>query len=187
MKNRALLAVVALTLVAPVFAQDAKPAFQSAPPPPGMNDPGVKPSAQPVAPPATLPPEASRATPAETSATVLPGKPIPLPAAPGEHDAQGEPPPTVNVYKRGEDTVQEFRRSGQLYMVTVTSAAGISQTYMADSSGKLHGADAPTHVQPVMYKVAEWGAAKKQGDDDSDASAPALAPVPSAAPAPAGH
>lgn len=167
MKTVALLVVLGAALATPALAQDSKPAFQPAPPPPGMNDPGVKSSA----PSAKLAAQ-SASTPAETSSTVLPGKPIPLPDMKDNspRDARGEPPPKVNVYKRGEDTVQEYSRNGQVYMVVVTPKSGISQTYDVDPDGKYRGG-AHEQVKPVMYKVAEWGTPKKQGDDSDNAPA----------------
>lgn len=167
MKNLALIAVLGTVLAMPALAQDSKPAFQPAPPPPGMNDPGVKPAA-----PAARQAQTG-ATPAEVSSTVLPGKPIPLPAMQdGPRDARGEPPPKVNVYKRGEDTVQEYSHNGQVYMVVVTPKSGIAQTYMVDQDGK-YRSGAHEQVKPVMYKVAEWGSPKKQEDNDDNAPAPA--------------
>jgi hypothetical protein len=173
MKTLALFAVLGAALASPAFAQDSKPAFQPAPPPPGMNDPGVKSSAPSARQATQASPGVS--TPAETGSTILPGKPIPLPEMQdnGPRDARGEPPPKVNVYKRGDDTVQEYSRNGQVYMVVVTPKSGVSQTYNVDPDGKYRsGAHDP--VKPVMYKVAEWGTSKKQ-DDDSD-NAPAANP-----------
>ena len=163
MKTVALLVVLGAALASPAFAQDTKPAFQPAPPPPGMNDPGVKSSA----PSARLAPQ-SASTPAETGSTVLPGKPIPLPDMQDNspRDARGEAPPKVNVYKRGEDTVQEYSRNGQVYMVVVTPKSGVSQTYNVDPDGK-YRSGAHESVKPVMYKVAEWGTAKKSDDSDN--------------------
>ena len=169
MKTVALLVVLGAALASPAFAQDSKPAFQPAPPPPGMNDPGVKPSASS----ARQVQQQSASTPAETGSTILPGKPIPLPDMKdnGPRDARGEPPPKVNVYKRGDDTVQEYSRNGQVYMVVVTPKSGVSQTYDVDPNGK-YRSGAHEQVKPVMYKVAEWGTSKQQSDDSDNAPAP---------------
>lgn len=169
MKTVALLVVLGAALASSAFAQDSKPAFQPAPPPPGMNDPGIKSSA----PSARQVQQQSVSTPAETGSTILPGKPIPLPDMKdnGPRDARGEPPPKVNVYKRGDDTVQEYSRNGQVYMVVVTPKSGVSQTYNVDPDGK-YRSGAHEQVKPVMYKVAEWGTPKKQESDDSDNNAP---------------
>ncbi|HEX7814209.1 DUF2782 domain-containing protein [Dyella sp.] len=167
MKNLVLLALLGAALAAPAFAQDTRPAFQPAPPPPGMNDPGVKPTAS--APKAS---SATASTPAETTPTVLPGKPIPLPNMQDNspRDARGEPPPSVKVYKRGEDTVQEYSRNGQVYQVVVTPKSGVSQTYDVDQNGK-YRSGAHEQVKPVMYKVAEWGTSKPAADDNDSAPA----------------
>jgi hypothetical protein len=72
-------------------------------------------------------------------------------------DARNEPPPEVRVYQQGTDNVQEYARNGQVYMVVVTSRAGIVQTYMRDPEGRLVDEHGQKPVRPVMYKVLEWG------------------------------
>lgn len=140
MKTVTLLVVSAL-FVPVAFAQSAPPA--NVPPPPGMNDPGV----HAVAPaPASHLPE--RATPR-------------LPAMhDNARDPRGEAPPEVSVRQQGENTVQEYRRSGQLYMVVVTPKNGIPQTYTVDPQGRVVDEHGQKPVRPVMYKVLEWGKSK---------------------------
>jgi hypothetical protein len=120
------------------FAQSAPPG--NPPPPPGMNDPGVH---------ATAPAPAGSMLQHAT------------PRLPTMHDnardARGEPPPEVSVRQRGDDTVQEYRRNGQLYMVVVTPKNGIAQTYTVDPQGRLVDEHGQKPTRPVMYKVLEWG------------------------------
>jgi hypothetical protein len=61
------------------------------------------------------------------------------------------------VHTQGEQTVQEYRRNGQLYMVVVTPKNGIAQTYMVDPEGRLVDEHGQKPTRPVMYKVMEWG------------------------------
>jgi len=153
MKPVALLVALGAFAALPAFAQSAQ-SLQSAPPPPGMNDPGVK-AVEPPA--AKKPAKAAADQPINSKAPALPA----MQDKNGPRDARGEPPPQVTVHKQGEDTVQEYRRSGMLYMVVVTPKSGIPQTYMVDANGNYHaqgGAREP--VKPVMYKVMEWGKSK---------------------------
>lgn len=164
MKSAASLLALAAFVALPAHAQSASaqpPKFAPAPPPPGMHDPGVKA----VAPP-DRPAQAgtSGSTPAEVDATPLPGKPIPLPAMPGDkgkpEDAKGEPPPQVTVHTEGDAVYQEYRRGGRVYMVVVTQKNGLSYTYTVDSNGVMRATDGAPPVRPVMYKILEWGGSK---------------------------
>jgi hypothetical protein len=135
MKPSAASVLVSALLAATAFAQ-------SAPPPPGMDDPGVR----------AAPPPAASAAPAREGTSLLPRKPEPI--------RSGEPMPEVSVHKQGENTVQEYRRNGQLYMVVVTPPNGIAQTYMVDPSGRLVDEHGQKPARPVMYKILEWGKSK---------------------------
>ncbi|MDO1529347.1 DUF2782 domain-containing protein [Fulvimonas sp. R45] len=153
----ALVAVVAL----PAFAQSTgdRPQFQPAPPPPGMNDPGVKP----VAPPAAQSAPTPATTPAEPAPSRYPSRPIPAPRMPGQASAPGAtlpPPPDVSVRQEGDNTVEEYRESGRVYMIVVRPRHGIPQTYMVDPQGRMHPENGAPPVKPVMYKILEWGKSK---------------------------
>ena len=144
MKLSAAFVLVPALLAAPAFAQSSSPA--NVPPPPGMNDPGVK--AVPQAAPAQTP----AAAPAQDGTSLQPRKPEPI--------RSGQPMPEVSVHQQGENTVQEYRRNGQLYMVVVTPPSGIAQTYMVDPSGRLVDEHGQKPTRPVMYKILEWGKSK---------------------------
>ena len=162
----ALTAFAALPVCAQSTSQQA-PKFAPAPPPPGMNDPGVQAVAPPAKPAAA---SSSGSTPAEVTATPLPGKPIPLPAMPGDkakgEDAKGEPPPDVTVHTEGDAVYQEYRRNGRVYMVVVTQKNGLSYTYMVDSNGVMRATEGAPPVRPVMYKILEWGGSKPATSDN---------------------
>jgi hypothetical protein len=145
MKPLVALVLVPVFLAAPAFAQSKPPV--NVPPPPGMSDPGVKATAP--AAPASAP---ATAAPAQSGTSLLPRKPAPI--------RSGEPMPEVSVHQQGENTVQEYRRNGQLYMVVVTPPNGIAQTYMVDPSGRLVDEHGQKPARPVMYKILEWGKSK---------------------------
>jgi hypothetical protein len=158
MKPVALFIVLGVAVASNALAQTSN--FPPAPPPPGMNDPGVK---------ATAPP-ASSASPksGQVSAdTAAPMSQSDSASAQEPRDANGQTPPQVTVRKQGDDVVQEYRRSGQLYMVVVTPKGGIPQTYMVDQKGAWSN-QAGEPVKPVMYKVMEWGNSKSAEDQGND-------------------
>ena len=121
-------------------------------PPPGINDPGT----QAVAPARSTAAQPSAVEPKSVQSTALPAMHDDGTA----RDARNEPPPEVSAYQRGTDNVQEYARNGQVYMVVITSKAGIVQTYMVDPQGRLVDEHGQKPVRPVMYKVLEWGKSK---------------------------
>ena len=146
MKLSAAFVLVPALLAAPAFAHSRSPV--NVPPPPDMNDPGVK--AAPQAAPAQA--TAAASAPAQEGSSLQPRKPEPI--------RSGEPMPEVSVHQQGENTVQEYRRNGQLYMVVVTPPSGIAQTYLVDPSGRLVDEHGQKPARPVMYKILEWGKSK---------------------------
>jgi len=141
MKSAVLLATSSLLFAASALAQ--MPPTRALPPP-DINDPGVH-AAAPAATPAgkqlDLKPHAQ---PSTHQGAV---------AAPDDSDAL----PDVAVRKEGDNTIQEYRRNGQLYMVVVTPKAGIPHTYTVDPQGRLVDEHGQKPTRPVMYKVLEWG------------------------------
>jgi Protein of unknown function (DUF2782) len=163
MKPVALLVVLGVAVASNALAQSASQ-FPPAPPPPGMNDPGVKAVAPAPAP--TPAPSQKSGQPPVSADTAAPMSQSGSSSAQEPRDANGQTPPQVTVRKQGDDTVQEYRRSGQLYMVVVTPKSGISQTYMVDQKGAWTN-QAGEPVKPVMYKVMEWGNSKSAADQDN--------------------
>lgn len=166
-----LVAALALALAVPAFAQTATK-FAPLPPPPGLNDPGVKPGEpdrsgqKPVDRPVTYDEaQDGKSTPATSDAQGM-RSPVDLPAMQdhGAVDARGQQAPQVTVRQQGDDRVEEYRTGGRLFMVVVTPKNGVPQTYMADPDGKLHNDPKNGPVNPVYYKVYEWGAAPKPVD-----------------------
>ncbi|WP_458070162.1 DUF2782 domain-containing protein [Rhodanobacter sp. BL-MT-08] len=153
MKSAAVLAAASFFFVSglaasSVYAQSSAPPT-NAPPPPGMNDPGVKPL-----PP---PPQAPDATVSKSSA----GKNLPAMQDAGTaSDGKHMTLPDVSTHQEGDNQVEEYRRSGMLYMVVVTPKNGIPQSYTVDPDGTRHMQPGQAPVHPAMYKVLEWGKSK---------------------------
>lgn len=173
MKYAASLLTLSLLVATSAFAQSSssssKAQFAPAPPPPGMNDPGVNPAKEPAAAASTNKPVSS---PAELEPSHLPGKPIPVPKVAGvpapAHDANGQPPPDVTVRQQGENTIQEFRQNGRVYMVVVTPKHGPQQVYNVDENGNMFDPVSRTRVKPVEYKIMEWGNSKPASSSSSE-------------------
>jgi hypothetical protein len=148
MKTAALLMSASFLFCASAMAQSRAPV--NVPPPPGIDDPGTK---------AVAP---ARAVSAPAAARQLDLKPQRLPSMqdPGTGTGRDDALPQVSVHQRGEDSVQEYSRNGQVYMVVVTPKNGLVQTYMVDPQGRLVDEHGQRPVRPVMYKVLEWGKAK---------------------------
>lgn len=144
----------ALALVAGAQAQTAPASTLKALPPPSMNDPG----SQPV--------PASSAPAAEGSDADAMSVPVPeLPG--GSDDPRGEPAPTVKATRHDGKLIEEYYRGGNLYMVRVHPKHGVPYTYMVDENRKLNRAAGAPPVDPVLYKVLEWGQPKgKRGSDE---------------------
>jgi len=167
MKPVVLLAVLGVAVATNALAQSSASQFPPAPPPPGMNDPGVKAVAPPPAPaPAPSPKAGSPKISADTAAPMSPPASSSPASASQPRDANGNAPPQVRVRTEGDQTIQEFSRSGQVYMVVVTPKGGIPQTYMIDQKGAWTN-QAGEPVKPVMYKVIEWGKSRPAGDQDN--------------------
>jgi len=173
MKPLALLAVLGVAVASNALAQSSASQFPPAPPPPGMNDPGVKAVTPPPAPKAAPAPKsgagksASGNVSADTEATLsAPETATPATSGAQPRDANGNAPPQVKVHTEGDQTIQEYSRSGQVYMVVVTPKGGIPQTYLIDQKGAWTN-QAGEPIKPVMYKVMEWGKSKSAEDQDN--------------------
>lgn len=84
--------------------------------------------------------------------------PAPPPPPPGMLDEDDNFEPEVTILKRGEDTVEEFRVRGRLYMVKVTPPHGVPY-FLVDQTG--NGTLVPTHsaLPPVsvpMWVIRSW-------------------------------
>lgn len=171
MKHVACLLALSILATSSALAQtsssSAMPHFAPAPPPPGMNDPGVNPSKEKE--PASASTSEPVSSPAELEPSHLQGKPIPTPLVPGgpATDANGQPPPDVTVRQEGENTIQEYRENGRVYMVVVTPKHGPQQIYNVDKDGHMLDPNGQPPVKPVMYKVMQWGGGRPASSSSS--------------------
>lgn len=174
MKPVALLAVLGVAIASNALAQSSPSQFPPAPPPPGMNDPGVQAAPQAPAPklvPSTKSGASKKSASGNVSADTEAAMSTSATTTPATSDAQprdanGNTPPQVKVVTQGDQTIQEYSRSGQVYMVVVTPKGGIPQTYMVDQKGAWSN-QAGEPVKPVMYKVMSWGNSKPAQDQDN--------------------
>ena len=165
MKTAALLAAASVLLASSLFASNVSAQSFSAtvPPPPGMNDPGVKA----VAPSAT-PAASSNRTTATPNGNPMTREPPPLPAMQDAGNGRDASLPQIRVRQEGDNTAQEYSHSGRVYMVVVTPKHGLQQTYMVDPQGRLIDEHGKREVAPAMYKVLEWGKSKPAAADSSE-------------------
>lgn len=164
MKTNARLLLLSAALATACFSLDAgavdgKAAKAEVPPPPGLNDPGVDTSA-----PARDPgaPPAQPAPPVDDD----PLAPLPKPDARLVRDkasrdraATAERVATSDVTTRqqGEDTIEEYRQNGRLWMIKIRQPRGPVQTFYADDgSGQLVRDPKEGPVSPVYFTLYEW-------------------------------
>jgi hypothetical protein len=173
MKHAACLFVLSVLATAPAFAQTsssstAEPHFAPAPPPPGMNDPGVNPSKEPIS--SSTAANAPQSSPAELEPSHMASKPIPMPKMPGQtdQDANGQPPPEVSARQEGDNTIQEYRQNGRVYMVVVTPKYGPQQIYTVDPGGHMLDQNGQPPVRPVQYRILNWGKSKPASAESSE-------------------
>jgi hypothetical protein len=169
MKTAALLVAASVLFTSSVLAQSAP--STNVPPPPGIDDPGVK-AAEPVKP-AAKPAARQRSAHAASSSSAQPLnlKPQALPAMHDESSVQtgrDQSPPDVRIRREGDNSIQEYSRNGRVYMVVITPKSGIAQTYMVDPQGRLVDEHGMKPVGPVMYKVLEWGKSRPPAAGSSE-------------------
>jgi len=117
----------------------------SALPPPDINDPGTKPQDVP-----------------------LPSTGIPPSVAPAGRDGGRDSTNVTTHTNANGDTIEEYRRGGQVTMVRVTPKHGVTQTYKVNSTnGSLVRDPNQGPVSPVYYDIYKWGGAKKPANGSS--------------------
>ncbi|MBQ4854895.1 DUF2782 domain-containing protein [Rhodanobacter sp. B2A1Ga4] len=169
MKTAALLVAASVLFTSSVWAQYVP--STNVPPPPGINDPGVK-AVESAAKPAAKPAARQRSAHAASSSSAqsLDLKPQALPAMRDEGSAQAarDQPPEVRIHQEGDNSIQEYSRNGRVYMVVITPRSGIAQTYMVDPQGRLVDEHGQKPVGPVMYKVLEWGKSRPPAEGSTE-------------------
>ena len=92
--------------------------------------------------------------PAEEPAAVPEPPDLPLPIQSGEEMA-----PDITITRKGEDTIQEYRRGGKLYMIKIIPQIGPAY-YMLDTNGdgemdvKKNDIDKNTRIN--MWNIFNW-------------------------------
>jgi hypothetical protein len=155
-----IVAIAALLVAAAssgAHAAQQKPTHADAAPPPSLDDPGVtsKESA----------PAQDAAAPAR-QADPDPLAPLPKPDARLVRDkasrdasanAQRIAESEVTTRKQGDDTVEEYRQQGHVWMIKIVPQNGPSQTFFDnDGSGRLSRDPKAGPISPVYYTLYEW-------------------------------
>ncbi len=92
----------------------------------------------------------------ELGDTDLPELAAPPPLPPGmELDPDLEP--QVTIIKRGEDTIEEYRLNGELYMIKVIPRVGFPY-YMVRNRGRIneHPGEPGSNVSTPMWRLLEF-------------------------------
>ncbi|MGH8192283.1 MAG: DUF2782 domain-containing protein [Rhodanobacteraceae bacterium] len=123
----------------------------SALPPPGINEPGAKPQAVPL------------------PNTGIPPSVAPAAREQGVKGRNADPNAEVTVHTDAAgDTIQEYRRGGEVYMVRITPKHGLTQTYHYDSpNGSLVHNPNLGPVSPVYYDIYKWGKPRPPASGES--------------------
>lgn len=84
-------------------------------------------------------------------------QPLPEPPPPPAANAEDEsvPEPQVTIKKQGDETVEEYRVNGQMYMVKITPANGVPY-YLVDPKGDgvfIRRNSLDSHVRPPMWVI----------------------------------
>ncbi len=119
---------------------EANQPFTPVTPPPGMDEPGV---------------EATPATPPRIEAKPQMG--TENPATSSEAVAGAAELPVITVRKQGDDTVEEYRKHGQLYMIRILPKEGPTKFYVdRTGDGRLERDPREGPISPVYFKLYEW-------------------------------
>lgn len=157
-------AALSISLLAACFAcavaTAAPPQQVDAPPPPGMDDPGVKTDA------ASIPAGQAEPRAADGRDAQDPLAPLAKPDSRLVRDKASRDAAALNqrmaassVMRRqeGTDTVEEYREKGQVWMVRIVRTDGPTQTFFSnDGSGRLVRDPDEGPVSPVYYTLYEW-------------------------------
>lgn len=98
----------------------------------------------------------AQTAPAQNSRSAA--QPIPEPPPPPGFELDPAAEPQVTIRKRGEDTVEEYRMAGKLYMIKVTPPGG-RPYYLIDErgDGKFARQEGPeTGIRPPMWVIHSW-------------------------------
>jgi hypothetical protein len=84
-------------------------------------------------------------------------QPVPEPPPPPKgYELDSKPEPEITVIRRGNETVEEYRMGGKLYMMKVTPAGGGRPYYLVDHTGDGKFARQESHdtgLRPPMWLI----------------------------------
>lgn len=93
-----------------------------------------------------------------TAQAVPPPPPMPAGELPEGQSAAEDLQPEVRIIRRGEDTIEEYRINGQLYMLRITPAKG-RPYYLIDSDGNGlfdRRQEALDPAEVVKWRIFSW-------------------------------
>lgn len=132
----------------PKPATDAKPAFQSAPPPPGIDEAGVQSATTPTAGTETLKPNMPDTRPVRDKASRSKERTA------AQIEASSD---SVTERTEGSDTITEYREKGKLRMVRIRPRSGPEHIYVdQNGDGRLDKDPLDGPVAPVYFTIYEW-------------------------------
>ncbi len=169
--TRILFFAIVLSLSTGAIAQDSagdpttpKPVFAPAQPPPDMDAPGTAP----VPASATVGKTANTAATGKPAAVNVPNAASAPARVQASTDKIGDGPvaggmpelPVVTVRKEGNDTVEEYRRNGKIFMVRIMPTDGPAHYYVdRTGNGRLDRNpldNTPGPISPVYFKIYDW-------------------------------
>jgi Protein of unknown function (DUF2782) len=79
------------------------------------------------------------------------------PPLPPEMELDPDLEPQITIIKRGEDTIEEYRLNGELYMIKVTPRVGFPY-YMVRNRGRIneHPGEPGSNVSTPMWRLLEF-------------------------------
>lgn len=112
----------------------------------------------------TLPAMAQSVQPNKSDKSAQPKNLIPLPEIPeppplpSDISPDPELEPQVTIKKRGEDTIEEYRKNGELYMIKVIPRIGPPYYLVKNRSRGMdaHPDDVGINVSPPMWRLLEF-------------------------------
>lgn len=129
-------------------ATDAAPTFQSAPPPPGIDEAGVQSAPAPVTGNETLKPNMPDTRPVRDKASRSKDRTA------AQIEAKSD---SVTERTEGSDTITEYREKGKLRMVRIRPRNGPEHIYVdQNGDGRLDKDPLDGPVAPVYFTIYEW-------------------------------
>lgn len=97
------------------------------------------------------------AVPGATEKVLPEARAVEDPPLPEKVRPSTDPAGDVTIRREGDNVIEEYRRSGSVYMVVVTPENGARYTYLdTDGDGRLEGDPREGRARPVYYTLYEW-------------------------------